>query len=188
MCVKSITVSGTRVSCVAVILLLQSLGPVSENKTEFEWQVSSYLLVRANIIIIGIAVVSIIDEIQKFISNSPRLQTKKLIQRSFATFCFKVESYCEICGLQHFENIKYTFKELKGNHIRSKVISIRTGLVVRLNIPWAKLKFYRQTSYRRLYNFQIKGSSKQQQRFRKIKRKKDFSVKLFGESSEIVRD
>ena len=178
MCVKSITVSGTRVSCVTVILLFQSLGPVSENTTELEWQVSSDLLVRANIIIIGIVVVSIIDEIQKFISNSPRLQTKKLIQRSFATFCFTVESYCEICGLQHFENIKYTFKELKGNHTRSKVISIRTGLVVRLNIPWAKLEFYRQTSYRGLYSFQIrKGSLKQQQRFRKIKRKK----RLFGE-------
>ena len=47
--------------------------PVSENKTESEWQVSSDLLVRANIIIIGIAVVSVVDEIQKFISNSPRL-------------------------------------------------------------------------------------------------------------------
>ena len=67
----------------------------------------------------GIAVVPIIGEIQNF-----KFQTKiyikpikNVITRSFTTFYFTVESYCEICKLQHFENTKYIFiKELKGNH------------------------------------------------------------------------
>ena len=51
MYVKNITVCGKRVSCVTVILLIvfKSLDPVSVNRTEFEWQVSCDLLVRANI-------------------------------------------------------------------------------------------------------------------------------------------